>query len=482
MEKEAASMIRRSTLVICVAAIVLLAAGIAALSLWPEPQPEPPPPSPSSPGTAELIRESLDDVISISFYPLGGTPFTLSRDPADAVIGLDAPGALFPGKPSIMRTTYSYATSLPFLTRVAENADDSQLALFGFDAPVMTWRVFRADGTSVELAVGAELVTGRGRYVRRQDSRGVFALNDLQSTYLTQTLEDIYDLSFFPSGSGVVEWNSIDHLLLESNGNILELHRRSDAEMAESPLGTSLYHITQPFAGECNEYLTQTLLLEHIAGIAPGSVVTAYPYDLSIYGLDDPDRLTVTIGDWSGTLLIGRRDAGQNGRYVMLEGHDAVLFDPNGRYAFLEADPAQFRMATIWLHNITGVSSVTFGLEGVTRVLRLEHTGENQLRGRLDDTELSETNARRLYMAALRISQNGSTDAAVPNEWPAYDITIRFLDGGTETLELYRLNDSQFLIVHDGVNTGLFINRMTLRQGFLSRFDMLDRGEDLPQL
>jgi hypothetical protein len=252
--------------------------------------------------------------------------------------------------------------------------------------------------------------------------------------------------------------------------------------MAGAEIGTSLYRILQPFESEAND-LVQVILLENVTRIAPDSIEELSPSDLSVYGLDSPDRLTVASGDWSGTLLIGRRSVERDGRYVMMEGIDAVLFDPdNSNYSFLSVEPTQLRQGIIWLNSIDTISSVTFDLEGVTRVLRLEHNFEEEsLQGWLDDRDIGETNARRLYLAALRLAQSGGTDAGIPAGPPAYRVTIRFLDGGEETLELYRLTESEFLIVHDGVNTGLFMTRMILQQHFLSRFEILDRGEDIPR-
>ena len=485
---------RRPVLIISIAAVLALAAGIAALSLWPETRPPEPEDTDNGghPGEpADLIRETQDNVSSVLFSPGGGIPYTLRRDPDSGDCELDAPEAVFPGRQSAMRTAYTYACSLTYLTRVTEEAGDEQLALFGLDKPVMTWRVNRADGTSAELMVGAEQAAGKGRYARRQNSREVFLLSELQSSYLTQTMEDFYDLSFFPYPASSEEeptWPFIEGVLLEQNGGVIEMRKRSEEEMAEAALAnSSQYVISRPVEGEGHEGMISTVLLAPITQIAPGRVEALLPADLSGYGLDDPARLTLTGPDgWSGTLLIGRHDAEQGGRYVMIEGYDAVLFDAKGDYRFLQTDYTQLRLATIWLYDIKEVSSLTFELEGVTRVLRFAHDYQDDdthiIQGWLDDKELSETNARRLYMSALRIAQDGGTDAEIPAHPPAYRITMDFLDGGRDTVELHRIGDLQFLIVHNGAGTGLFISRMSLQQNFLSRFEILDRGEDIPRL
>jgi hypothetical protein len=474
---------RLKTLIACASAVVLLAAGIAVLSFWQENPPQPDNVTPPPPDTGELIRAAADEVSGVFFYPRDDLPYALRRiDGGD--VELDAPDAVFPARQSHINLAHNFATSLFNLPRVTADADDAQLALFGLDDPVMKWRVEMTGGSSVELAAGAVQAAGQGRYARRTDSREVFLLTELQSNYLTRTLESLYDLSFFPlppSASEEQIWNAIEHLLLETADGVIELIRRTDEEMENAQVGASRYRILQPFEGETNEAV-QHILLEHITRIIPGGIHTLLPADLSLYGLDAPDRLTVTADGRTATLLIGGRDAERGGRYVMIEDYGAVLFDANSSYSFLDADASQLRTQIVWLYDIKDVSSLTFVLDGVTRVLELEHNAEEEsLRGRLDGVELTETNARRLYLAALRVNQSGLTEAAVPDQAPVYSITIGFPAGASELLELYRINDSEFLIAYNGVSSGMFVTRMSLQQNLLSRFEALDRGEDIPR-
>jgi len=165
----------------------------------------------------------------------------------------------------------------------------------------------------------------------------------------------------------------------------------------------------------------------------------------------------------------------------MIEGHDAVLLDLHGDYSFLDVGFTRLRTTLIWIHAIVDVSTVVYELDGRTRILQLEHgPGDNQLRGLLDGTELSENNARRLFVSAMLINPSGTTDSQIPpDDPPEYSVTIIKTDDESDTLELYRLNDTQFLIVHNGENTGMFITRLLLQQNLLSKFDTVDSGGEL---
>ena len=478
---------RRSTLIICLVAVLALSIGIFILYTLPDDgselsQPEQPP--------AETIKDFFselpENVKSIHFLLESNTQFILQRDPVNGEITLNAEDAIFPADLFMIYTMFEQAITLSRLVCVAEDASDAQLTLLGFDKPVISLRIERIDGTSIDIEIGAEQTAGQGRYIRKKDSREVFILNEIQQMFLIHELEDLYDLSFLPytiSPNNEESLFSIKHILIEAENNVIELQKRSDEEFANAVFGTPMYKMIRPVPDDSNDYMVQTIILENVARIVPDSIEAINPSDMSVYGLDRPARLTISTNEWSGTLLIGNRNAERGGRYVMIEGFNAVLFDYSDSYSFLDIDPAQLRTLLIWLYNIEDVSSITYELEGETRVLKMEHNiGEPVLQGWLDGKELSTNNTRRLYASAFNITQNGATDAVIPADPPVYTIIVDFNDGGSDMLELYRLNDSHFLIVHNGTNRGLFTTRMNVQQNLLSRFEILDAGGDIPML
>jgi len=478
---------RIKVLIALIIAVVTLAAGIALLLLVPESEPEPEPEQPVLPtsGTvADLIDVSYDEVSSIKFIPREGEQYTLRMGPTSGEVELDAANVVFPGFQFALQAVFMSATSLKNINQVTDTADDEQLTLFGLDVPYMSVIIEQTDGLSTELQIGSEQVLGQGRYARIQNSREVFILNERQGLILTRQLEDLYDISFYPFEIFPDEESvtyMIDHILLEIGSEVYEIQKRADEDFEGIPLGSSRYHLLQPFVGEGNDHNVQTLILENPAKILPGSVETVLPADLSAYGLDVPDRLLLSDGVWSRTLLIGDRAPDGEGQYIMIEGHDAVLLDPTGDYSFLSISPTKLRATLIWLHNIVDVSSIRYDLDGDVRVLRLEHKDDDSLQGWLDDKEISETNVRRLYISTLMITVNGEADEPMPtDEFPSYSITIYFTDGSIDSIDLYQLTESQFLIAHNRESTGFFITRMTLQQVLLSRFEILDAGGDLP--
>ncbi len=481
---------RRIALVAGSLSIAALTAGIVLLTVLPEPEEAEPSPSPSTANTGALIQETLDNVREVEFFPREGASFGVRRE--DGAYLLDMPGALFPGASSVMSLSFNSAINIPSAKIIAENASGEQMTAFGLAAPEVRWVVNRIDGTSAELFLGAEAATGSGRYACAKNGDTVFLLNATQSGNLIKTAEEYFDLSFLKGVTPTEEspaWTQIVNAVLEKDGEVIEVKRRTDEELAELDLGSSRYCLVQPAGGEGNDYIIQTALLEPAAAILPSEIAEAAPQDLSVYGLDEPARLTLTGAEgWSGTLLIGNFDSERGGRYVMIEGVDCVLLEAAGSYAFLDASYAYLRSSLIWLHNITDVAAVTFELEGETRRLTFEHLDEQSLRGFLDGEEITgadetgETNARRLYEAALNVTHDGGSDAEIPAGKAAYRLTMEFADGRqNETIELYSLNERQYLIAHNGENLHLLINRTSLREKLLEKFELLDAGLDIPR-
>jgi len=481
---------RRSTIIICITAVVLLSAGIVLLALWPEPVPEqndvretPPPRSAETVG--DIIREQRAEVSSISFTPDEGDRFTIRLDLPDMLMVLEANDLLFSGDQASMSSLFTTATNLFSLDIVIEDADDEQLDMFGFNAPVVSINVDLLDGTSIEYTVGNVQPAGQGRYILLKDSRDVLLINGRQSSLLTQGIEDLYDLSFFP----LQDYNldepeaiaAVNHIIIENEAGITELQKRTEEELVVSPIGTALFKILQPTVAEANDQVVQDVILHNIVRIEPESIEAVHPDDLSAYGLNKPAKLSVSTDDWKGTLLVGNRNAERGGHYIMIEGTDIVLFDKSVDYSFINITFTELRTSLIWLHNIVDVSSVVYNIDGVTRVFEMEHPDENTVRGWLDGVEMTEQNTRRLYVAALNITQNGVTDRPIPVETPpTYSITINLSDGSSDTIDLYPLSDTQFLIVRNGESTGLFITRMTIQQYLLGRLEMVDAGGELP--
>jgi len=480
----------RKTLIIIISVALIFATGILVLFHLPEndAQPESTARPPVIREIGTLIRASHTDVDSVEIKLPGRPSYTLRldhSDPDDYKIELISDDALFPGMEPVMFAIFSHAISVMHLTRVTEDATDEQLELYGLAEPLIEWRVNFLDGNFFEFAIGYRLAAGSGNYVRDKDSRDVYILDETAVNFLSFDINDIYDIFFFPyppSDEEFRTWQFIQHVLLERPGNdTIEIKKRTEEEWFESAYGVSRFKLLQPVVDECNDILVESVLMEVITHIIPERIISIRPVDLSPYGLDDPFRLTVSTESWTGTVLIGNSSRDYRGRYVMLEGHDAVLLDPHGDYSFLGLEYSQIRTQLTWLNIIDNVSSLVFDLGGVSRSLLINHPAseDDELSGSLDGAVLSERNTRRLYASAMSIPVSGSFEGLVPDVSPVYTFTMFFINGGSQSLEFYPITDSQFLMVLDGTSLGVYTTRLQIQLNLLDRFDTLDAGGDL---
>jgi hypothetical protein len=499
-KKKSAKTVRRNQIIISASAILLLTAGILALLLSSPPAEELPPDDEPFDWDniygGVLINEEPENIESIEVSPRDSGPYILVRDNETEICELITPDGmpdpLFPGHIDRMHLLFRYAADLKHLDLVEEDADDGQLKIFGFDDPVIVWRVNLIDGTSIEMAVGGQVLTeGEARYARRTDSREVYLMAFYQVDSIVKSMEELYDLSFVPLPGPDNDWTQpvLDHILIEKDGeSSLELNRRSEEEMFHSETGMLQFQLLSPIVADASDESVQIHVIEPIKTIVSNTaesltVEEINPEDLSVYGLDSPVRLTVTLeSGWSGSLLIGRHDPEREGMYLMIEGKDVVILHKTAEYPFLRVSYAQLRSSILWMRHIGLVSSITFEMDGTTRVLEFEHRDNNALTAKMDGIEFTEDNARRLFSAVQSLTHDGETGAAVPAPlMPDYRFTKELADGGRDTVELYRLGDTQeYLIVRNGVNQGVYIYFNTLQRILLSRFDLLSNGEDLP--
>ena len=248
---------RRAAIIAGVSAVVLLSGGIAALMLWPEhvPEPTPTPPAPVR-ETGDLVRESREEVLRVRFQPSDGQEYILNYNHDEQEITLETADAVFEGEQATMHSLFSRAVLLSGLVQVTNNADDSQLAMFGLNDPVMTVSIERVDGTSLDFQIGDIQAAGQGRYARLPDSREVFLLTSVQSSLLTLDVEDIYDISFIPYEElhdPEMLMYYFDYIILELENDTVELHRRTEDDWNDVPIGASSVRILQPFVAESND-------------------------------------------------------------------------------------------------------------------------------------------------------------------------------------------------------------------------------------
>ena len=484
VEKEETPVTRNKKTVIGAAAVAALAALVALLALLPETDVTNA--STPSPGVTDdtvyisLIDERDENVLSVEFTPRDGPAYTIFYSAEEDLLTLLTANAPFPPKEDLLYRSFGAAIRQSEVIFVTDGADGALLESFGFGEPFMSVSVNLADGSRVEYETGIESALGSGRYVRRKGESSVYILKAYYSEWLSKSAVDFNNYGFLPAylppaTDDEATYYAFTDITLSKSGRVIGVSR--DAE-SDGDFG-----LVQPYEIGVNAYNLTREFLVPITNINPSELVEFEPSDLAKYGLDDPYILELTdVYDWTGALLIGKYDGAAGGRYVMTEGINAVLLDKADAYIFLDVEISRLRSGLIWSHMISDIAAVDFDLKGEKRRVEYTHHDDGTLTAELDGEDIGEQNGRRLYSSMLSVLLDGDSGEDIPNAPPDYTFTLTFAeDGSQRSLELYELNDRRYLIVLGGENLGGFTYVTTLRDKLLAKFEILDRGENLPQ-
>jgi len=472
-------MSRTRIIIISLVALGVLGIIVTALSLTGGDVPPTPTPLPivDNEERFNLLRYTASQIKNVTFSR-DGSSYTIARDPDDGLLTMTASRALFPFQYAEVSSLLNSAIWIMQLRRVAENADDETLDEFGLADPLVTWRITLNDGNVIQVALSDRLLA---RYIHIVGERDIYILSDSHADRLSRPIEELYDLSFLPHYIDITTeddptWGWFTRAAVSTPERTIEIRRRGERF-------ASGYQMYLPVETLLNENTVTSGFLAPLTTINPTELVEANPSDLSKYGLDNPVRLELAdeMG-WSGTLLIGNRNEIDEGQYVMIEGANAVLLDKTGNYVFTETPYFRLRINLLWVYDINDVRSVDYHLDNnVVRRLEFTHGETNQdMRAWMDGTELTDHDARNIYSSVLAIIMDGETTADIPNKPPDYKFVITLLDGEAHTLELFALNERQYLMVLNGINQQLITLRTTLVNALLSKFDLLDQGIELP--
>lgn len=472
----------KKTLILSAAGLILIGAAVAALTLIPPKEEEPEAtPTPSEQPRGALVDESTQTVKSVTFTPAEGKSFTIVI--TDGAHDMLEKTDVFSYSEVYLASTADFAFSQPNALIITENATADQLSDFGFDKPQLRWRVDRTDGTYAEFELGGMNATQDSYYAREAGGGTVCAISASAGRAMLKKEHEYYELKLIRTYvdedyQQLSLADTMTYLRLEkADGEALEFQKRTDEELEGAGIGVSSFMMLSPYSVEANDYQVGELLAAKIQTISPSKTLGSID-DPAKYGLDRPARLEIRDQEgWSTVFLIGGVDPDTSGRYLTVEGSRYVLLDTIGDYSFLNVNPLSLRSSLVWLVDIKTVSEVTYYLDGVTRVLKLDITEETEY-AELDGTEIIAINGKRLYTRTLELMIDGVDETSPPGP-VQYEIIMKLRDGGQRTMRLYRLNDRQYKIELDGKIEPFYVGIARINK-LLEGFDIVDSGGEIP--
>ena len=219
---------------------------------------------------------------------------------------------------------------------------------------------------------------------------------------------------------------------------------------------TSNYLITTPITAESGNSTFETLMTALKTLTASAAVNAGITEEkLEQYGLSEPEaEISFNMNDSEHTLAVSAEDAEGN-RYLLADGRD-VVYQVSGATveAWAESSISKLRMSYVWIPNIKNVKKLTVTVDGdqvhayhITRTKNEEKSTESNIQ-----YDLSIENAggeavdydegyQPFYQAVISLavfSQEESSYSGTADVKVVYE----YFDGGSDTLELYKLADS----------------------------------------
>lgn len=442
------------------AGAVLLLAGVAVLVLSLNPAPPEQDKDTEPDYKSQVLDLSADDIDHITVTADNGEAFTLFTEQADDETVYRVAGA--PEEHTFKDTLFSslFAQAAQFNTLKLIDDAPQELSVYGLAAPLTRVELFMKDGSRHIIEIGHQSPVGDGYFAKLSGAGSVYLISEATAEIFSAQLISYRTGEIFPVYTTPDE--EIVLLAIRRGGKIPELEFRRLAEGDERPLWLpeSTYETVTPsaFPSTSHEALKGKILTP-LNAVGSCAVVEDHPKDLEKYGLSDPRVIIIEdVLPSVHRLLVGKED-GEGNTYVMKEGLDTVFSVSTSKLSFMDTDYFSILPKVFWSADISKITRLELSSDAGVHVLELETGGDSTLtRALLDGSDISETNAKTLVSRLGNINVPGLLpENASPQAAAAYTLKVTFSAGETATFQFCLFNERQCSVLHDGMDTGLYV-------------------------
>lgn len=445
--------------------------------------------------TRYIIDRSYDELDAMEFIPAEGESFRVDVIPpededSNSTFKVTPATDIFDYNSSLLRSMTYTVTSISAKEFIEEDAAD--LSIYGLDEPFFTLRNYFSDGTVYEIYLGNQTPADSNYYCYTNQSNDVYTMGSYVVSLLTREEIDYRAITLFPVYEDDDIYEKYDWLrLTEKDGTVIEIYRDWENNM-EGNVGNASYFMASPTIASGNDTVIQSKILDVIAPITTTDIVRDITEDeFEQYGFDHPVKLELrdVLGN-ELSLLIGDYYVTEDGEinqdyvYCMIEDHPTLLVCASSLFTFKDINYVELMIRTAWYHNIKEVDYIEYNIDGDEYLVDLIYTEEENedgetetvLTATINGDELSDTNARRLFVRTLnfRVVSELAEDTKLGD--PEITVAIHMHDEAVHTLELTPINARQYAATVDGVPEFYVYlkNVTTLRTAFQ---DILDGDE-----
>lgn len=455
---------------IIITGIVILAAIIALVLLifvFPESSPaeaEASPTPTASTTTYKLVDEDDEKLVSFeALYEDGSSMLVeIERDEEGNLSYEVTPAAeLFTYDTSKFRSMIYSLTSMNTTNFV--EADAADLSRYGLDDPQFTMRCTYDDGRVIDICIGNQTPTDNNFYACIGGTKDVYTLGTYAVSLLMRDEAEYRQITLFPTYEDDAIYENINYVrLVKRDGTEIEFSLEDMGNLSEGNVTRSAYFMTAPVVGSCNDTTIKSYVLDYAATITSERVLMDISEEeYADYGFDNPAELTMTdvLGN-SMDILIGDKYEKYYYCVMLREAPGTIILCPIDGFEWLDVNYIDLMNRIMWFRSITEIESIEYNLDGEEYLVEMTHGRKlnandeevASIDATLNGEFLSETNCRRLFVRTLNFRIIGELDKneKLPAK-PSYSFTMNMLDGSTQKVEFFSINDRQYAVSIDGV-------------------------------
>ncbi len=421
-------------------------------------------PSPSeSSSTIRIIDEDDTQLVSFEAIPSDGESMLveISRDSEGNLSYEVTPAAeYFTYDTSKFRSMIYSLTSVNATNFVEEDAQN--LAQYGLEDPWFTMRCTYSDGRVIDLLIGNATPTDSNYYARIGDSNDVYTLGSYVVSLLTRGEIDYRNITLFPTYEEDDIYENINYVrMVQRDGTEIEISLEDTDNFSDGNVVSSQYFMTSPALASCNDTTVKSYVMDVVATLTnTGEIMDIAEDEYDDYGFDNAAELEMTdiLGN-SVDILIGDKFDDLYYYVMLAQAPGTVIVCPESAFTWLDLNYIELINRLVWFGNIVDLESIEYDIDGTEYVIEMTHGTRVNDEGNevasidatLNGEPISETNCRRLFVRTLnfRIIGEVSEDEQLPGT-PRYTVVYNMLDGTSETVEFFEMNDRQYAVAVNG--------------------------------
>jgi hypothetical protein len=382
-----------------------------------------------------LIQEKLDEISYIQ-YSAGEESFTVYNKETPSIDGYKSHII----DPTKLETALMSTAGMSFSQNMGSQSD---LSKYGLDKEDKFILFKLKDGKEHKIIIGNPTHLNGEYYARRAGEKVVYTLSAQSSALLMCDPGIFRDITVC-----TIDNYSISEISVKKAGSsVLEI--KLDEQFAkDGGFIQSNYIVKYPYSDVEANNDTVNALFEKLTSVYATEIVEEDPIDLSVYGLDKPD--TITVKDKKGTSVVKMGEYAEDGTVYIMKNDVPVVY--KAVCSFYESVknivPDEYIARYIHIFKITDVESVVVENAGKTHTLKMKELAEDKYEYSIDGKIKAEDNFRSVYETIITPIANKIVGEKIDGE-EVCKITFSLKNKNVKAFTYYQYDDKNYIVKAD---------------------------------